>query len=127
VKFPFEHKSEPVLPLSKFVRRLLLSIGLGAGLILASLVIGMAGYHYFEGLSWIDGYVNAAMILSGMGPLDRPQTTGGKLFAGVYALYSGFAVLVITAIAFGPVVHRMLLKLHADESDLMEGADRPND
>ncbi len=116
--FRIEHKSEPVLPWPLFVRRLCLSLGAGAGLIAGSLVAGMAGYHYLENLAWLDAFLNAAMILSGMGPLAQTQTVAGKLFAGLYALYSGFAVLVIAGIAFGPVVHRMLHVLHADERDL---------
>ena len=116
--FRIEHRSEPILPWPLFVRRLCLSLGMGAGLIAGSLVAGMAGYHYLEGLGWLDAFLNAAMILSGMGPVAQTQTVAGKLFAGLYALYSGFAVLVIAGIAFGPVVHRMLHVLHADERDL---------
>ena len=116
--FRIEHRSEPVLPWPLFVRRLGLSLGVGAGLIAGSLGAGMAGYHYLEGLAWLDAFLNAAMILSGMGPLAQTQTVAGKIFAGLYALYSGFAVLVIAGIAFGPVVHRMLHMLHADERDL---------
>ncbi len=116
--FRIEHKSEPLLPWPRFVRRLCLSLGVGAGLIAGSLVAGMAGYHYLEGLAWLDAFLNAAMILSGMGPLAQTQTVAGKIFAGLYALYSGFAVLVIAGIAFGPVVHRMLHLFHADERDL---------
>lgn len=121
--FPIEHKSQPVIPRTAFALRLLLSVGAGAGLIGASLFAGMVGYHYYEGLPWLDAFLNAAMILSGMGPIAQPQTDGGKFFAGMYALYSGFAVLVIAGIAFGPVVHRMLHKLHADDRDLQIIAD----
>lgn len=122
--FRIEHRSEPILPWPLFVRRLCLSFGVGAGLIAGSLSAGMAGYHYFEGLAWLDAFLNAAMILSGMGPLAQTQTVAGKLFAGLYALYSGFAVLVIAGIAFGPVVHRMLHMLHADERDLRAKGER---
>jgi hypothetical protein len=120
--FPLEHKSDPVLPWPLFVRRMLLSLGVGAGLIVLSLGVGMVGYHYFEGLEWVDAYLDAAMILSGMGPLTHPQSVAGKIFAGLYALYSGFAVLAIAGIAFGPLVHRMLHKLHADERDWEDAA-----
>ena len=96
----------------------MLSVGLGLALILVSLAGGMAGFHFLEGLGWIDSYLNAAMLLSGMGPLAQPATDAGKLFAGGYALYSGFAVLVIAAIAFGPLVHRFLHKFHIDEKDV---------
>jgi len=78
----------------------------------------MAGYYLLEGLSGIDAFANAAMILSGMGPLDPPKTWGGKLFAGLYALYSGLAVILAAGILFTPVVHRLLHKFHLeDESD----------
>ena len=91
------------------------SVAMGTSLIIASLLGGMVGYHSFEGLSWIDSFANAAMILSGMGPLAQPATTSGKIFAGLYALYSGFAVLIITGITFAPIVHRFLHRLHAEE------------
>lgn len=116
----FEHVGQPLLPWFQFLKRLMISVGVGLGLIVLSLVGGMAGYHYLEDLSWIDAFLNASMILSGMGPLMQPETVAGKIFAGVYALYSGFAVLVIAGIALGPIVHRMLHRLHADDADLSE-------
>src|SRR5262245_710409 len=108
----FEHRSEPVLPFPQFLRRLSISVGLGMALVIISLLVGTCGYHYFESLAWCDAWLNASMILSGMGPLSQPQTTAGKIFAGLYALYSGFAVLVIAGVAFSPAIHRMLHKLH---------------
>ena len=115
--FNYEHKSQPLLRWPVFLKRLAASFVLGMSLILASLFCGMAGYHYFENLPWLDAFLNAAMILSGMGPLAQPATEGGKLFAGIYALYSGLAVVMIAGITFAPVVHRFLHKLHADDSD----------
>ena len=109
------------------MRRLLISLGTGALLIVGSLVAGMVGYRHFEHMSWIDAFVNAAMILAGMGPLAPPQSIGGKLFAGLYALYSGFAVLIIAAIAFSPLIHRMLHRFHADERDWNEKPKRARD
>ena len=82
-----------------------------------SLLAGMAGYHYFEHLAWLDAFANAAMILSGMGPLAQPQTPSGKMFAGLYALYSGLAVVMIAGIIFAPIVHRFLHQLHLEEDD----------
>ena len=111
----FEHKSQPLLSWPRFLKRLMVSVATGTALIVASLLGGMVGYHYFESLSWIDAFANAAMILSGMGPLAQPATTSGKIFAGLYALYSGFAVLIITGITFAPIVHRFLHRLHAEE------------
>ncbi len=74
----------------------------------------MVGYHHFENLSWVDAFANAAMILSGMGPLTALQTNFGKLFAGFYALFSGLAFIIIIGIIFAPVVHRFLHKFHLE-------------
>ncbi|HEY5545099.1 MAG TPA: hypothetical protein VIK50_03520 [Gemmatimonadaceae bacterium] len=86
---------------------------LGAtGLVLVSLLIGMAGYMHYEQLPWRDAFVNAAMLLGGMGPVESPQTAGGKMFAGLYALYAGLVFLVAIGIVLAPVVHRLLHKFH---------------
>jgi hypothetical protein len=113
----FEHQSEPVARAPVFYARLLRSVLVGVVLIVGSLIAGMLGYRYLEQLSWIDAYENAAMILSGMGPMYQPQSVAGKLFAGSYALFSGIAVLVIAGVIFAPVVHRFLHRLHADEAE----------
>jgi hypothetical protein len=84
-------------------------------MVVVSLAIGMAGYKWTESLDWLDSFLNASMILSGMGPVNVPQTVAGKLFAGVYALYSGFAVLAIAAVMFAPVIHRVLHRFHIEE------------
>jgi len=86
------------------------------GLLAASLAAGMAGYMYYEHLAWRDAFVNAAMLLGGMGPVDRPVTDGGKLFAGAYALYAGLLFLFALAIMLAPVVHRILHRFHWDEN-----------
>lgn len=83
-----------------------------AGLVTGSLVIGMAGYWYFEGLHWRDAFLNAAMLLGGMGPVDPPKSDGGKLFAGLYALYAGLVFLVVAGLLLAPFVHRLLHKFH---------------
>jgi hypothetical protein len=114
--FRYERRTQPVLTWPLFVRRMLNSLGIGAGLVAFSMAIGMLGYHCLEDLSWLDSYVNAAMILSGMGPLHDPKTPWGKIFAGTYALYSGFAVLVIAGIAFAPIAHRLLHRFHAADT-----------
>ncbi len=108
---------KPLAPPRVFLRRLLASGAVGMGLVIVSLAVGMAGYHGYEGLPWIDAFLNASMILSGMGPLLQPVTVGGKLFAGFYALYSGLAVLVIAGVMFGPVVHRFLHRFHIEAKD----------
>ena len=113
----YEHISQPVAQFPDYLRRQLRSIGIGAVFICVALYAGMLGYHYLVGLSWIDAYENAAMILSGMGPLAAPATTAGKLFAGSYALFSGIAVLAIAGVIAAPLVHRFLHRLHADCGD----------
>ena len=86
----------------------------GAGLIVVSLAIGMLGYHCLENFSWLDSFVNASMLLGGMGPVDPVHTAGGKLFAGFYALYCGFMVIAIAGIIFAPIVHRFLHRFHLE-------------
>jgi len=98
-------------------RRLIGAGRIGIGLIAISLAIGIAGYAITEHLSVLDAFLNASMILSGMGPLHEPRTVAGKLFAGFYALYSGFAVLGIAAIMFAPVVHRLFHRFHIADTD----------
>ena len=115
----FEHVSRPVLPRPQFISRLMRALLLGVGLIAISLAIGMAGYlYYFPKLDWADAFVNAAMILSGMGPLAIPDTTGAKIFSGCYAIYSGLMLVMSAGVVFAPLVHRFLHKLHADEDDV---------
>lgn len=104
----------PLPPRHRFLRRLGKSAVIGGAIVLVSLVIGMLGYHYLEGQPWIDAFANAAMILSGMGPLGDLHTYAGKLFAGFYALYSGLALILIVGIVFAPVVHRFLHRFHLE-------------
>lgn len=113
----FERRRERLAPPEVYRRRLFTSGSVGLGLIAVSLAVGIWGYWGLEGLGFVDAFLNASMILSGMGPLFNPQTTGGKLFAGFYALYSGFAVLAIAAIMFAPVLHRVMHRFHLEEQD----------
>ena len=113
----FEHHTKPLLPRKIYYRRLAWSAALGAGVLAASLGLGMIGYHVLEKLPWIDAFLNAAMILSGMGPVATLQTDAGKIFAGSYALFSGIALITILGIIFAPVVHRFLHKFHLEDED----------
>lgn len=123
----YERRRQPLLSRKAFAKRLATSAGAAGVLIVASLLIGMAGYRFFEGLSWVDAYANAAMILSGMGPLATLHTWGGKVFAGCYALYSGLALIAVTGLIFAPILHRVLHKFHLDaEEDDADKADRRN-
>jgi len=113
----FEAKSKPLLPRSHYYARLARSAAIGLVVIVIALGIGMFGYHYFEGMPWIDAFANAAMILSGMGPLAPLTTAGGKLFAGFYALFSGLVFVVVMGIVFAPVVHRFMHHFHLESGN----------
>ena len=108
----YEHRNQPLLPRSAFLWRLASHVSIAIGVIFGSLLIGILGYHFMEGLAWIDALVNAAMILGGMGPVDALHTNAGKLFASFYALYSGIVFLVAVGIIFAPVFHRILHHFH---------------
>src|SRR5262245_22201150 len=108
----YESKHQPVLSRRAFAHRLARSFGAATLLISLSLLAGMAGYHYLEEMEWIDAFANASMILSGMGPLKDLKTWHGKLFAGLYALYSGLALILATGLILAPVVHRVLHRFH---------------
>jgi hypothetical protein len=110
----YENRFKPLLSRDKFYHRLARSIGLGLTVVGCSLLIGMLGYHVFEHLGWIDAFANAAMILSGMGPLGELKTSGGKIFAGCYALFSGVAFLTSFGLVFAPVFHRFIHKFHLE-------------
>ena len=113
----FESKNQPLLPREAYLRRVFRSFGAAIALILFSLLLGMWGYHYWESQPWIDAFANASMILSGMGPLDSLKTEGGKIFAGLYALYSGLVLVLASGIVLAPVVHRFLHRFHLEDED----------
>lgn len=110
----YENRHRPLLPLSKFILRLLNHIWLAFGMVAAALFIGILGYRFLEGLSWIDALLNSSMILGGMGPVNPIRTTAGKIFASAYALFSGIVFLVIIGVLFAPVFHRFLHKFHLE-------------
>jgi len=110
----FERNGQPVASRPKFVRRMLIAIALWTILTVAGLAIGIAGYAGFEGMSLVDAYVNAAMILSGMGPLGELKTTGGKIFAGTYAIVSGLIIVIATGVVLAPIFHRVLHSFHME-------------
>ena len=106
--------SQKPMPRRAFLKRLSRNLLFGFLIIIISLGIGMTGYHFFEDMSWVDAFVNASMILSGMGPVATLQTASGKVFAGTYALFSGVIFLVVVGIIFAPVVHRFFVKFHIE-------------
>ena len=112
----FEHHAQPLLSRGQFVARLAQSGGITLGLVGVSLLVGMIGYRFLEGLSWIDAFLNASMLLGGMGPVNAPVSFGGKLFAGLYALYCGLVVILIAGVLLAPLAHRILHKFHLQRS-----------
>lgn len=113
----FEKKTDPLLPLAGFYVRLARNIFFGLISVVIALCIGMLGYHHLEKMAWVDAFANASMILSGMGPLTPLVTTGGKLFAGFYSLFSGLAFIMIMGVIFSPVIHRFFHKFHLDDGE----------
>ena len=112
----YEHHRQPLASRQVFARRLALNGLVGLLLLGFSLAIGMMGYHFLENLSWIDALLNASMILGGMGPVNPMQTHAGKLFASVYAIYSGVILLASVGVLAAPIFHRFLHHFHlADE------------
>ena len=111
----FEKSTEALLPKKSFYARVVGSFGSTLIIVAFSLLLGSAGYAYFGQLQWVDAMLNAAMILTGMGPVDRMNTTAGKLFATFYALYSGIAFLSMMAIVIAPILHRFLHRFHLEE------------
>lgn len=107
----------PLAPREAHRQRVLTATSVGLAFMAVSLAVGTAGYMAFEHLPLLDAFLNASMILSGMGPLHSPVTVGGKLFAGLYAIFSGFAVLGIAAVIFAPIVHRIFHRLHIADTD----------
>ena len=112
-----EHRGEKLISRREFFRRMMRAIGVWCVLALCGLLIGMAGYCYFEGMSLPDAYVNAAMILSGMGPLGELKTTAGKIFAGSYAIFSGLIIVIATSFVLAPIFHRVLHHFHVESGE----------
>ena len=115
--FQFEKRNQPLASPGTFSTRLIRNGVWAMGVVSVSMAVGTAGYMFFENMSFIDAFANAAMILSGMGPLSSPATTAGKIFAGTYALFSGIAVLAIAGVIAAPLVHRFLHRMHADPEE----------
>lgn len=106
----FAGKHTPLVPFRIFVRKVICNLVVGLVIIALSLLLGITGYRYFAGMCWVDAYENAAMILSGMGPVDTLASDHAKVFAGTYALFSGIVFLVVIAIIIAPIFQRFLHK-----------------
>jgi hypothetical protein len=113
----YERRSVPPVSRAVFALRLAQHLGFALLVIAVSLLAGMIGYAHFEGLSWLDAFLNASMLLGGMGPVETPRTAGGKLFAGMYALYAGMVFLIVAGVLLAPVVHRVMHRFHWEQED----------
>ncbi len=115
--FRYEHRNEPLLPWRLFLlRRVGKTFVVGFGVILVSLFVGMLGYRLTEGMHWLDAFLNASMILGGMGPVDTLHTRAGKLFAGIYALYSGLVLIGVAGLLLAPFLHRLMHRFHLEST-----------
>jgi hypothetical protein len=107
----YEHRHMP-MSRAAFIRRFLFNLFISSLLVFASLALGMVGYEHYEHLSWQAAFVNAAMLLGGMGPVDPPTTNPGRIFEGLYALYAGLIFLIVAGVLLAPVIHRVLHLFH---------------
>ena len=111
----FERKTDALLPRRAFLLRMGRSVAVSFAFLGFSLLLGSTGYHFFAGLPWVDALLNASMILTGMGPVDPMPSTGAKLFAAAYALYSGVAFLTTMAVLIAPLAHRFMHRFHLEQ------------
>lgn len=114
----FEHHSQPLAPVPAFIKRMAICLAIALCSVSVAIMIGMVGYHKIAGLEWIDAFLNASMILTGMGPVDQLRTTPAKLFAGLYAIFSGLVFLTIMGIVLAPVLHRVMHRFHLADEDV---------
>jgi hypothetical protein len=111
----YEHKTEPLASKTVFYTRILRNLTVAFLLLSVCLLIGVLGYHFTDGISWIDALHNASMILSGMGPVVEIHSVVGKLFSSAYALFSGVAFITNIGIILTPAVHRLFHSLHVED------------
>jgi hypothetical protein len=111
----YEHKKQALAPLSVFYKRVLYNLFIVCMMLGICLTIGILGYHYTDGIAWIDSLHNASMILSGMGPVVEIKSNCGKLFSSFYALFSGVAFITNIGILLAPLAHRLYHRLHIVE------------
>lgn len=110
--FSFERLGQPLATRRVFIARMMWSVVVWFGIMLFGLAVGIAGYMYFEGMSLIDAYLNAAMILSGMGPVGELHSSAGRAFAGTYAIFSGLIIVLATGVVLAPIIHHVLHIFH---------------
>ena len=114
----FERRSDKLAPVSIYVQRIAASLALAFVLILVALAVGIAGYHSIAGFNFVDSLLEASMILGGMGPVREMPNDASKIFASIYALFSGVIFIALMGIILAPVAHRVMHKFHIDEKDV---------
>lgn len=119
----YEPMNQRLLPLERFVTRVVRHAGVALAVTAIALALGMAGYHFLDGLSWVDAFLNAAMILGGMGPVSPLRSNAAKVFAGLYALFAGVVFIAVAGVTIAPFAHRLLHRFHFDDE---EDRERPS-
>ena len=114
----YEHRNDQLAPRSVFIKRVIAALAVALALILVALTIGISGYHFIAGFNWVDSLLEASMILGGMGPIKELPSDSAKVFASIYALFSGIIFIGVMGIILAPVVHRIMHKFHVDEKDV---------
>ena len=114
----FERRHDKLAPISIYVQRILASLGLASLLILVGLSVGIIGYHFIAGFDFVDSLLEASMILGGMGPVRELPNDTAKVFASIYALFSGVIFIALMGIILSPIAHRVMHKFHIDEKDV---------
>ena len=117
----FESKHDALASKRVFLKRVFSSAAIALGVVAVSLAVGTVGYHFLGDLAWVDALLNAAMILTGMGPVDPVNSVAGKLFATAYCLFSGIIFLTLLAIIMTPIYHRFLHSFHLAEEENDDG------
>ena len=114
----YERRHEQLAPVPVFLKRIIASLLAALGLILVALLIGIGGYHFLAGFNFVDSLLEASMILGGMGPVNQLPNDAAKVFASIYALFSGLILIALMGIILAPVAHRVMHKFHVDEKDV---------
>jgi hypothetical protein len=117
----FETKHDPLAPLSVFLLRLAGSVSIGVTVVALSIFIGILGFHFIEGMPWLNAFENSAMILSTMGPVQPVMSNVGKFFVSFYALFAGLIFFTMMGVMFSPVIHRFLHKFHRPTAEQFPG------
>ena len=110
--------NEKLAPVPVFISRVLEAVVMALGLIAVALFLGIVGYHWIAGFGWLDSLLEASMILGGMGPIKELPTDASKIFASIYALFSGLVFIGVMGFVLSPVAHRVLHKFHMDDDDI---------